>query len=128
MFGFPVPPRPLGSRNLARPTFDQLHGAQLKGVAVLLGEDVDGAAGLGQWVQVELQARGGDSGTKFATQQTELVPIWRRGYAPLWPFPLGQLQAPGRFGPTAGAARPDGWRWSGHPSSGRAEGPTPSPL
>lgn len=98
MFGFPVPPRPLGSRNLPRPTFEQLHGAQLKGVAVLLGEDVDGAAGLGQWVQVELQARGGESGTKFATQQTEhwdagcdLV-AWQR---PLVAVPLGT--APGAW-------------------------------
>ena len=31
----------------ARPTFEQLHRAQLEGDAVLLGEDVDGAAGLG---------------------------------------------------------------------------------
>ena len=44
---------------LVRPTFEQVHGAQLKGDAVLLGEDVDGAAGLGQQVQVELQAHGG---------------------------------------------------------------------
>ena len=40
-------------------TFEQVHGAQLEGDAVLLGEDVDGAAGLGQQVQVELQDHGG---------------------------------------------------------------------
>lgn len=44
----------------AGPTFEQLHGAQLEGDAVFLGEDVDGTAGLGQQVQVELQAHGED--------------------------------------------------------------------
>ena len=48
-----------GACLLVRPTFEQVHGAQLEGDAVLLGEDVDGAAGLGQQVQVELQAHGG---------------------------------------------------------------------
>lgn len=46
----------------AGPTFEQVHGAQLEGDAVLLGEDVDGAARLGQQVQVELQAHGEGGG------------------------------------------------------------------
>lgn len=40
------------------PTFEQLHGAQLERDAVRLGENVDGTTGLGQQVQVELQAHG----------------------------------------------------------------------
>lgn len=41
------------------PTFDYMHGVHLEGNAVLLGEDVDGAAGLRQRVEVDLQAHGG---------------------------------------------------------------------
>lgn len=44
------------------PTFKQLDGTQLEGDAVLLGEDVDGTAGLGHQVQVELQTHGGGCG------------------------------------------------------------------
>lgn len=49
----------------ARPTFEQLHDVQLEGDAVLLGEDVDSAAGLGQQVQVELQTHEGGSRPKW---------------------------------------------------------------
>lgn len=62
--GAPSPPRrpDRRARLPARPTFEQLHRPQLEGNAVPLGEDVDGAARLGQQVQVELQAHGGSSG------------------------------------------------------------------
>lgn len=41
------------ARKRVGPTFDNIHSAQFEGDAILLGEDVDGAAGLGQQVQVQ---------------------------------------------------------------------------
>lgn len=62
LLALPLPPHSRFSKPDTPPTLEQLHGAQLEGDAVFLGEDVDGAAGLGQQVQVELQDHGGGGG------------------------------------------------------------------
>ena len=53
----PLAPSPSGQPQV--PTFQQIHKLEVEGDAVLPGEDVDGAAGRGQQVQVELQAHAG---------------------------------------------------------------------
>lgn len=54
------------------PTFEQLYGTQLEGDVVLLGEDVDGPAGLGHQVQVELQTHSGGCGSGgWQTSETD---------------------------------------------------------